>query len=169
MTWMELRIQEGSLWDYSLYRGDAHLHNFSTWPTYWDTDRQFVESQRGNVDQLVQSWGCEKQRVANYLRQWKEKFHWYSYPLGWIKWLYSPPIVMSTGHWYFRLFNPIELLPHGKAYDSDEHEYGDIWQVLDFLRALGATDPTYSNTDAKQNTISLPDAMTFNERLLRNS
>jgi hypothetical protein len=35
VPWIELRIQEGSLWDYSLYFGKTHLDNFSTWPEYW--------------------------------------------------------------------------------------------------------------------------------------
>jgi hypothetical protein len=166
-VWMELRIQEGSLWDYSLYRGDTHLHNFSTLPTYWNTDRAFVRSQRGDVDQLVAVWGCDKNRVANYLRQWKMRFPWYSYPLGWIKWVYSPPRVMSTGHWYHRLFGGYKTVPRGKAYESDQHEYGDIWQMCDFMRALGAADPLASNEQAKSHTISLPDAKTFSDRIQR--
>jgi hypothetical protein len=36
LPWLELRIQEGSIWDYALYRGDALLDKFSVCPQYLD-------------------------------------------------------------------------------------------------------------------------------------
>src|SRR5437588_9042601 len=34
LPWLELRIQEGNLWDYALYRGDDILDTFSVCPQY---------------------------------------------------------------------------------------------------------------------------------------
>src|SRR4051794_39085752 len=36
VPWMELRIQEGSHWDYALYDGGVCVDNFSTFPQYWE-------------------------------------------------------------------------------------------------------------------------------------
>ena len=135
LVWMSLRIQEGSLWDYSLFHGDRHLHSFSTWPEYWDDDPEFIESQRGNLEQLSECWGCDRHRVERYLVQWTD------------------------------LFDPYETLPQGHAYPTDGHVYGDIWQMLDFLHALGGEDPLHSNPETKQHAIRLPEANVFKERM----
>lgn len=135
LVWMELRIQEGSLWDYSLFRGDKHLHSFSTWPEYWDSDPEFIESQRGDLEQLTECWSCDRRRVEKYLVQSRD------------------------------LFDPYETLPQGHAYPTDGSKYGDIWQMLDFLRALGGADPLHSNPEAKQHSIALPEASVFSERI----
>lgn len=34
-----------------------------------------------------------------------------------------------------------ETILTGKAYEDDEHDYGEIYQMFDFLRALGGVDP----------------------------
>jgi hypothetical protein len=134
VVWMSLRIQEGSLWDYSLFHADRHLHSFSTWPEYWDDDPEFIESQRGNVEQLSGCWGCDRHRVERYLVRWTD------------------------------LFDPCETLPQNHAYPTDAYKYGDIWQMLDFLRALGGADPLYSGPGAKQHALTLPEANVFQER-----
>jgi hypothetical protein len=35
----------------------------------------------------------------------------------------------------------VDTIPKGKAYDSDKANYGDCWQMMDFLRAIGAPNP----------------------------
>src|SRR5688572_22037552 len=42
--YMEARIQEGSHWDYSLFRGMQHLDQFSTFPQYWEGEEDEIES-----------------------------------------------------------------------------------------------------------------------------
>lgn len=155
-VWMELRIQEGSLWDYSLFKGGDHLHNFSTLPEYWDRDPAYLRSQRGNVEELCEVWNCEKSQVVNYLRPWKMRRPWYAYLFGWINLFYTPPMVISTGHWYSRIFETYEIFPKGKAYPSDRHGYGEVWQVLDFLEAIGGSNPSEADGNRRQHEIDLP-------------
>lgn len=115
--WINVRIQEGSLWDYSLYETDRHIDNFSTLPEYWDDDLAWQATQRGNPELLASCWQIDKSGIENYLRPWGFK------------------VDEDKG-----IFN---TLLRGKAYPTDRHEYGDIWQMTDFLRALGAHDPNW--------------------------
>lgn len=140
-TWMSVRMQEGELWDYSLYRGEAHIHTFSTYPTYWGMKRLSRQAIRNVLDELCREWGCSRSRVEKYLVQWKAQRPWYSYAFWWITWFYPRPLVISSDHWYFRMFMLVDTIPKGKAYDSDKAKYGDCWQMMDFLRAIGAPNP----------------------------
>jgi hypothetical protein len=140
-TWMSVRMQEGELWDYSLYRGETHIHTFITWPTYWGMKRLSRQAIRNVLDELCHEWGCSRSRVEKYLVQWKAQRPWYSYAFWWITWFYPRPLVISSGHWYFRMFMLVDTVPKGRAYDSDKAEYGDCWQMMDFLRAIGAPNP----------------------------
>ncbi len=164
-VWMELRIQESALWDYSLYRGATHLHCFSTLPAYWDNDPETIESQRGNLGELCDAWQCDKERVKNYLRQWKTVWPWYSYAFAWIKAFYSPPSLITAHHWYECMFLTSSFRPKGKAYPADNCEYGDYWQMFDFLRALDAPNPLDLDKDGKQHRLILPDAKTITAAL----
>lgn len=113
--WIEMRIQEGALWDYSLYDGAKHVDQFSTLPEYWDEDdEQAMERGLGDPDLVARLWSVPKERIERYLR------HWGMEPLG-------------DGLFETKL--------KGKAYESDEDEYGSIYQMFDFLRSLGAVDP----------------------------
>lgn len=115
IPWINVRIQEGSLWDYSLYDGESHIDNFSTYPEYWDDDKMWIQTQRGKPELLARVWQIEQTRIDKYLMPWR----------------------------YESLVDGI-LLPsrrRSKAYPTDQYEHGDIWQMTDFLRALGAHDP----------------------------
>lgn len=115
VPWIETRIAEGSLWEYSLYRGVAHVDQFSTMPEYWDeTDTQTVEQNIGNPDLLAEVWQIPRERVERYLLHWGME-----------------PVDDAT----FR------AKLKGRAYADDQHDYGSIWQMFDFLAALGAMDP----------------------------
>jgi hypothetical protein len=118
IPWINVRIQEGSLWDYSLYRAESHLDNFSTFPEYWDDDEEWIATQRGRPELLARTWGVEQSTIENYLMPW------------------GMDLDEEEGIFRTRL--------RGKAYPTDQHEYGDIWQMTDFLRALGAHDPNWS-------------------------
>lgn len=118
IPWINVRIQEGSLWDYSLYQGSENLDNFSTMPEYWEDDPEFLASWRGQAAILSKAWSIEKSHVENYLRPW----------YGGVD---EDDCIVH---------NP-ELA--GRAYPDDQFEYGDIWQMTDFLRALGAHDPNW--------------------------
>jgi hypothetical protein len=117
IPWINIRIQEGSLWDYSLFEADSLADVFSTLPEYWDRDPEWLATQRGNPDLLARCWGIDRSRIENYLKSWGFELD------------------EEEG-----IFN---TLLRGKAYPTDRHEYGDIWQMTDFLKALGAHDPNF--------------------------
>jgi len=117
IPWINVRIQEGALWDYSLYHGDSHLDNFSTLPEYWENDAEWIATQRGNPGLLAKYWQVDVSAVQNYLKPWGCE--------------------VDENEGVFR------TLLRGKAYPDDQFEYGDIWQMTDFLRALGAHDPNF--------------------------
>jgi hypothetical protein len=130
VPWIDLRIQEGSLWDYSLYRGAQHLDNFSTLPEYWGYDEQWIATQRGNPQLLADTWGIQVERIEKYLLPWGFEVD-------------EDEGVFST-------------LRRGKAYPADKNEYGDIWQMFDFLRAVGATDPVNYEATGEQHELRCP-------------
>jgi hypothetical protein len=113
-----VRIQEGSLWDYSLYDGASHIDNFSTLAEYWDDNPEWIATQRGNPTLLARVWRIDQATVENYLKPWGFELDGDSFRTS----------------------------LRGKAYPTDRHEYGDIWQMTDFLRALGAHDPNFDQT-----------------------
>jgi len=117
IPWINVRIQEGSLWDYSLYEADSHVDNFSTLPEYWEDDPEWIASQQGNPEVLADCWRIDRSAVENYLKPWGFE--------------------VDEDRGVFR------TLLRGKAYPTDQYEYGDIWQMTDFLRALGAHDPNF--------------------------
>ena len=116
--WINVRIQEGTLWDYSLYRADLHLDSFSTMPEYWEEDDEdWLATQRGNPKLLAECWQLDTAYFENYLKPW--------------------------GYEVDEDEGVINTSLRGKAYPRDNFEYGDIWQMTDFLRALGAHDPNF--------------------------
>lgn len=117
IPWINVRIQQGALWDYSLYQADSHLDNFSTLPEYWESDPIWLATQRGNPGLLAATWSIEQAAIERYLQPWGYK------------------VKRATGEFRTTL--------RGKAYPNDSFEHGDIWQMTDFLRALGAHDPNF--------------------------
>lgn len=111
-AWLHVRIQEGSLWDMTLYSGSLYIDNFSTLPEYWDDDDPLmVEWKKGRPELLALAWDVPLERIERYYRQWGMR------------------IVDD---------DTFETVLRGKAYETDRSEYGSIWQAHDFMRALGA-------------------------------
>ena len=129
VPWMAARIQEGSHWDYSLFVGQDNLDNFSTLPEYWDDDPAFHASRRGDAGLLARTWQIERGAIENYLRPWG--------------------YVLIDEDTY-------ETTLRGKAYPGDESGYGDIWQMNDFLRALGAHDPNWNEPHSISRSLEFP-------------
>lgn len=115
IPWMELRIQEGALWDYTLFNGANYVHKFCTLPEYWDEEPAFIKASQGNPDELSRLWKVPLSTIENYLRHW-----------GYV-------LAEEDGAYEIKL--------HGKAYPADQFEYGQVWQMTDFLRALGVQYP----------------------------
>jgi hypothetical protein len=140
VPWIEARIQEGSHWDYSLYAGGEHLDTFSTLPEYWvdmtsldADDQELLNSRRGRPDLLAKAWNVPQSRIENYLKGWG-----WNVPEG------------EEGIY--------ETLLRGRAYPDDAYEYGDIWQLYDFVRTLGALDPMNIEADGKRHSLRCPGA-----------
>ena len=118
-AFMELRIQEEALWDYSLHIGTRCVDTFSTLPQYWDfpeeLDEQEAKRWAGNPELVATLWQVPLQRIERYYVNWG---------------MQADPD--DSG-----VYN---TLLDGKAYPTDEHPYGECRQMFDFLRALGSAD-----------------------------
>jgi hypothetical protein len=117
---MELRIQEESLWDYSLHRGAACVDTFSTLPQYWEypepPDEKHLREWAGKPKLLAELWQVPLERIERYFVNWG----------------------MEADPDDSGVFNTVM---EGKAYPSDEHPYGECRQMFDFLAALGGAIP----------------------------
>jgi len=121
--WIEIRIQEGSLWDYALYRGAELADKFSVAPEYWedpdDVTDDYLHAWRGKPEVLSKLWGLPLSAVDRYLVSWG--FH-----------------LVDEDTSEFRL--------KGKAYPEDKYEYGNPDQMYDVLRVLGGEFPATNHT-----------------------
>jgi hypothetical protein len=125
-----LDLREGDHWDYKLFVGAEHLHSFSTFPQYWDDDPASAKGLRGDAAELASVWGVPKETVAPYVRNWGEK---------------------RDGSLSRR------VVLKGKARPGDQFPYGDMYQFLDFQRALGAAE-NLDKAEAWQSvTVRVPD------------
>lgn len=118
---LELRMQEGHHWDYTLFLGDKVVDNFSTCPQYWDgkeTSASFIQERKGNPQLLSSLWRIPLERIDRYIVQWG----------------YEPD---PEGEYE----DDYRFVLSGRAYPTDECEYGDLYQFLDVLRALGGDYP----------------------------
>lgn len=113
--WMEVRLQESTLWDYTLYRGPDTLDCFSTFPEYWENDPDFLEKWKGKPSVLAEVWEIPLEQIRDYVRHWGCR--------------YLDDESFGT-------------VLRGKAYPTDRHEYSDPWQISDFVEALGAHYPS---------------------------
>lgn len=129
VPWIVLMISEGSLWEYVLFHGASCIDRFSVAPEYWDDDPDFISLHRGNSELLARTWGVPKVAIDRYLRNWGMRN---------------------------LVDDEFEFTLHGKAYETDKYQYGDIWQMIDFLHALGGKDPTNILAYASQHAIRVP-------------
>jgi len=134
--WMEARIQESSHWDFSLMHGEEDLGAFSTLPQYYDPSPSARWHFRGNPALLSSLWDVPETRIARYLVNWGDAGYQPEFGLlgGMIRGLYA--VLPAAADWL-----AMSLCRTGKAYPTDEHEYGDYWQLIDFIRALGGDEP----------------------------
>lgn len=118
LPWLELRIQEGSLWDYCLYRGGDLLDTFSVCPQYWEypeTEAETMAEWQGKPEVLADTWGLPVKRIEKYLVNWGYR--------------------SKEGE------NTFEFKRKGKAYPTDKYPYGDYEQFFDVLKVLGGQEP----------------------------
>ncbi|MCE9611872.1 MAG: hypothetical protein K8R23_16870 [Chthoniobacter sp.] len=128
-AWMMLYLQEGSIWEYRLYRADRCLDNFSVAPQYWTDSKEFTAQRRGNPRLLSETWGTPVEELQRYIADWQMR-----------------DIDDDT----------FEFALKGKAYPHDRSDYGAPNQVFDFLQALGGMDPLNILAGARQHALYLP-------------
>jgi hypothetical protein len=120
---LELRIQEESLWDYSLHVGEKCVDTFSTLPQYWDfpdVDEDEMKKWAGNPQLFAEVWKVPLARIERYFINWG---------------LRSDPDDSDV----------FDTVMEGKAYPTDQHRYGECRQMFDFLAALGGAIPNESH------------------------
>ena len=113
--WMDVRYQDGDWWDLSIYRGAEYQEvNYSINP--WahesgDALANDLEHTDWRIQKICSLWPEQAEKISRYLLLWR------------------------TGSLHE---NPSLWVPRkGKAYETDEYEYGNAKQIHDFVRAFG--------------------------------
>jgi hypothetical protein len=123
VPWINLFFQENAFWEYNLRLGDLLLDSFSVAPQELDNDPAEIVAWGGRPEVLASTWAVPVQRINRYMVNWRPGTAW------------SEEHQREVfGYWR-----------KGKAYPDDEYEYGDIWQAVDFIHALGGEYP-YNGT-----------------------
>lgn len=120
VPWIELRIQEGAIWDYSLYRGVDLLDEFSVCPQFWegpDIEQATLQRFMGNSHLLASVWQIPVKQIDQYIVNWG-----FSYDVD------------DVGVFHYER--------SGLAYPDDKHRYGNYEQIFDFVKKLGGKEPT---------------------------
>jgi hypothetical protein len=108
------------MWDYSLLVGTDTVDTFSTLPGYWNYPEEpepaHLLERAGRPRLLADLWQVPLGRLDCYFVNWG----------------------MQTDPEDSGVFNVIMA---GKAYEGDQHPYGECRQMFDFLSALGAAIP----------------------------
>ena len=115
---LTVAFQEKTFWEASLSVDGDTVFNFSTSPTYWGEEE--AKSYLWNANVLAEIWDVPVERIERYLVDWELTDVWI-----------EEMKIMSPGY-----------KKHGEqAYPADTCEYGDPFQCIDFINALGAADP----------------------------
>ncbi|MBB6430158.1 hypothetical protein [Algisphaera agarilytica] len=153
LPWLELRIQEGHHWDYSLYLGNQHRHCFSCAPWYWGFSAQEQKSRRGNPKELASLWDMDVTEINRYLHCWPETID-----------EDDPSTEVSPGVTVQKLDLEQALSPRTKptdtrAYPGDKFTIGDYDQIFDFMSALGVHPDVGSFQTRNLHLFELPDQL----------
>lgn len=113
LHWIEVRIQEGSHWDYALHEGGVVVDQFSTDPDYFHEPHDQAHL-AGDAAKLAAYWRIPLVKIDRYLRPWGRRR------------------IDEDTH---------EYILSDKAYPEDEAGCGNCDQFFDFVRALGGRYP----------------------------
>lgn len=129
--WMDVRYQDGDAWDLTIYKDAEHQVSHHVNPWAWDEEEKVNKQYEQKhidyrINRVCELWPDQAPRIRRHLLPWRE------------------PVVQG-GRTKF-----VERT--GKAYETDEHEFGDAYQVLDFLKQFGIdeTKPTTVGKDAEK-------------------
>ena len=115
LLWMELRMQEGDHWDFTLHRGTELIADFSTRVLYWNDDGKAVRPwKHGDLYAFASAWGIDPERVAPYLIDWDR-----------------PRKFLDR----FRRRKEVRSMP------DDKYSIGDVYQIFDFMRVIDTPSP----------------------------
>lgn len=110
-AYLNAQVIENNHWSFSLLRDGMLIDRFDSCPEYFSEERDeaVVLAYEGKPKILAEVWGIDVREIERYYRCWGR----FTDPDG---------FVISLG---------------GRAYESDEFEYGDFFQIYDFLAKLG--------------------------------
>lgn len=117
--WMEVRYQDGDTWDLTCYNGFEHELTHRVDPWVYDPEFRYNEK---DIQRRIE-------KLCKLLPQFSDTIRPYL-----LLWEYPDPN------------NPNQLIKRrGKARETDDFEYGDALQILDFLACFGidAEKPLY--------------------------
>ncbi len=148
LPWIELRIQEGALWDYTLFKGDQCADMFSVCPQYFSDPRKIsVVSFAGSLKKIASiALGSKQYKdFDERLAAWEGKpavlAELWDLPVERIeRYLVNWGFATNPGQQTFKYERS------GRAYTDDQFEYGNYEQFYDVLRVLGAMEPTDFHT-----------------------
>lgn len=109
-------------WAYNLIRGGEVVDQFATFPDIV-VPFELRHSRKGSSAMLSDLWNIRIDVANRYLRWWRT----------------PEDLTNFTEEEEDKYWERIDVT--GKALDSDEYEYGNSWQMIDFVRALGAAWP----------------------------
>lgn len=118
-AWLEINLQESSFWEYILKVGIELVDQFSVAPQKWEEDEEFCAEWSGNPRVLADVWAVPLERIERYLVNWDPGQVW--------------------NERFQKEMHGFQL--SGKAYPEDTYPYGSVWQVSDFVHALGGEMP----------------------------
>lgn len=110
-VYLNAQVIENNHWAFTLARNGMLIDRFDSCPEYFSEERDdpVVWSFEGRPEILAEVWGIEVKEIERYFRCWGR----FTEPDG------------------------FAISLDGKAYDTDQFEYGDYFQVYDFLTKLG--------------------------------
>ena len=110
-------FQEKSFWELLLYVEQELVLKFSTAPAQWgNSSKDYV----GGAKELAKIWAIPVEQIERYLVDWGLTEVWVE---------------------NLQMMSPAYQKRGTKAYPQDEHEYGELYQGFDFIKALGGEVP----------------------------
>jgi hypothetical protein len=126
LYFMTITIMNDDCWSYALTQAGKSVDRFATLPDH-DTPFELHDTVKGDPAKLESVLGIDPKVSAKYLRWWRTPQD----TTGWSE---------EEEDEYFDHLDNLDD-PPGKASEADEAAYGDAWQMLDFVRAIGGLWP----------------------------
>lgn len=126
LYFMTITIMNDDCWSYALTQAGNSVDRFATLPDHV-TSFELRDTVKGDPATLEAVLGIDTEVSAKYLRWWRTPQD----TRGWSE---------EEEDEYFDHLDNLDD-PPGKANETDEASYGDAWQMLDFVRAIGGMWP----------------------------